>query len=454
MKTLTLGEIEKATRGKCIKGNKNEGIIGVCADSRKGKPGFLFFALPGEHNDGHEFLESAKLSGCIGAVISRETKDFPMDNCIMVDDTLKALQELSLYFLETFSIKKVAITGSTGKTTTKDMVAAICETKFKTAKTQGNYNNHIGLPLTILSMDEGTEVGIFEMGMDKPGEIQFLASLVKPDIGIITNVGYSHLEKLGSRENILKAKLEVVTYFNEGNTLIINADGDFLTEEVAKGNYKTIVAGTNKASDYKVSNIRDDEEGISFDLELAGEKHGVMLAIHGSHNALNAGLALACGRELGISIEDGLSGLGDLVLTEKRLEISQKDNIKVIDDTYNASPDSVKSAIDVLIAQKGQRKIAILGDMFELGEETEKYHYEIGKYAGEIGVDVVVTVGDLAYNIALGAREYLLEELVLSYANREAFLPEVQSLIRSGDVVLVKASRGMQLEEIVKEILD
>ena len=454
MKTLTLGQVEKATGGKRIKGNNNEKIIGVCADSRKGQPGFLFFALPGEHNDGHEFLESAKASGCIGAVISRDIEDFPMDHCIMVEDTLKALQELSLYFLETFSITKVAITGSTGKTTTKDMVATICETKFKTAKTQGNYNNDIGLPLTILSMDEGTEVGIFEMGMDQPGEIHFLATLVKPDIGIITNVGHSHLEKLGSRENILKAKLEVVTYFNEANTLIINGDGDILTESAAKGNYKTITTGANKNSDYKVSNIKDNEEGISFDLELAEEKHQVILPVHGSHNAFNGALALACGRELGISLEDGLRGLGNLVLTENRLEISQKDNIKVIDDTYNASPDSVRSAIDVLLAQKGQRKIAILGDMFELGEEAEKYHYEIGKYAGEQGVDVVVTVGDLAYNIALGAREYLLEELVLSYANREAFLPEVQSLIRSGDVVLVKASRGMQLEEIVKEILD
>lgn len=454
MKTLTLGQVEKATGGKRIKGNNNEKIIGVCADSRKGQPGFLFFALPGEHNDGHEFLESAKASGCIGAVICRDIEDFPMDHCIMVEDTLKALQELSLYFLETFSIKKVAITGSTGKTTTKDMVATICETKFKTAKTQGNYNNDIGLPLTILSMDEGTEVGIFEMGMDQPGEIHFLATLVKPDIGIITNVGHSHLEKLGSRENILKAKLEVVTYFNEANTLIINGDGDILTESAAKGNYKTITTGANKNSDYKVSNIKDNEEGISFDLELAEEKHQVILPVHGSHNAFNGALALACGRELGISLEDGLRGLGNLVLTENRLEISQKDNIKVIDDTYNASPDSVRSAIDVLLAQKGQRKIAILGDMFELGEEAEKYHYEIGKYAGEQGVDVVVTVGDLAYNIALGAREYILEELVLSYANREAFIPEAQSLIRSGDVVLVKASRGMKLEEIVKEILD
>ena len=453
MKTLTLGEIEKATHGKCIKGNMQQEITGVCIDSRKAKPGYLFFALPGEHNDGHEFLEAAKLSGCKGAIISREVPDFLMENCIIVKDTVKALQDLSQCYLESFSLRKIAITGSTGKTITKDMLAAVCERKYKTAKTSGNYNNHIGLPLTILSMDEGTEVGIFEMGMDKLGEIQFLANLVKPDIGIITNVGYSHLEKMGTRENILKAKLEMVTYFNKENVLIINTDGDILTEETAQGNYRIIKTGTMEENDYTIKNIVEEEEGISFELEYNNEKHKIVLPIFGKHNALNAALALACGKELGISLEEGALGLANVLVTEKRLGIFTKEGIKVIDDTYNASPDSVKGAIDVLIAQKGLRKIAVLGDMFELGEETIKHHIEIGKYAGLMGVDLVVTVGDLAYNIGLGAREHLSEEHVLSYPTREALLLEVQALLQPGDVVLVKGSRGMKLEEIVKEIL-
>lgn len=454
MKTLTLAEIEEATGGQCIKGSNKEAITGVCIDSRKGQPGFIFFALPGEHNDGHEFLDAAKLSGCKAAIISREIQDFPLENCIVVEDTLKALQDLSRYYLDTFSIKRIAITGSTGKTTTKDMLAAICETKFNTSKTLGNYNNHIGLPLTILSMDEGTEVGIFEMGMDQPGEIEFLSCLVKPDIGIITNVGYSHLEKLKNRENILKAKLEITSCFNDENILIINSDGDLLSREASKGNYKIITTGVKDGSDYTVKNIIDGEEGTSFTLELGAVKHKINLPIHGKHNALNAALALACGKELGISLNDGLKGLEKLVLTEKRLGVRIKDKIKVIDDTYNASPDSVRSAIDVLIDQSGVRKIAVLGDMFELGEETEKYHYEIGKYAGLAGVDLVVTVGNLAYNIALGAREYLSEKHVLSYRSKEDIMSEIQNIIKSGDVVLVKASRGMELEEIVDRILD
>ncbi len=454
MKTLTLGEIAQATGGKCIKGSNKEGIRGVCIDSRKGQPDFIFFALKGEHNDGHEFLEAAQLSGCKAAIISREIQDFPLENCIIVEDTLKALQDLSRYYLETFSIKRIAVTGSTGKTTTKDMLAAVCETKFKTSKTLGNYNNHIGLPLTILSMDEKTEVGIFEMGMDKPGEIEFLSCLVKPDIGIITNVGYSHLEKLGSRENILKAKLEVTKCFNTDNILIINSDGDLLSRESSKGNYKTITTGTRQGSDYTVKNIIDEKEGISFTLEVGVEKHNILLPIHGKHNALNAALALACGKELGISLNDALIGLDNLVLTEKRLGIKTKDKVKVIDDTYNASPDSMKSAIDVLIDQSGIRKIAILGDMFELGEDTEKYHYEIGKYAGLAGVDLVVTVGNLAYNIALGAREHLDKKNVLSYKSKEALMAEIHDIIKSGDVVLLKASRGMELEELVDSILD
>ena len=454
MKGITFADIEKATGGKCIRGSLKNEISSVCIDSRKCLPGSLFFALRGEQSDGHEFLEAANLSGCKGAVISKGVSDFPLENCILVKDTLKALQDLARYYLESFSIKKIAITGSTGKTTTKDMLAAICETKFKTAKTLGNYNNHIGLPLTILSMDEDTQVGIFEMGMDKRGEIEFLANLVKPDMGIITNVGHSHLEKLGTRENILNAKLEVTTYFGRDNILIINTDGDVLSTESVKGNYRIINTGLGEKNHYIISNIKDNDHGISFDLTFEGEVQRIELPIPGRHNALNAALALACGKELGISIKDGSCGLKNLELTEKRLRITAKNGIKVIDDTYNASPDSVRGALDVLSTQKGLRKIAILGNMFELGEETEKHHYEIGKYAGAIGVDVVVTVGDIAYNIGVGAREHLSIKQVLSYSNLEELMPEIQSLLQPGDVVLVKGSRGMKLEEIVKKILE
>lgn len=454
MKVMKIVDIEKAMGGKCIKGNKSDEISGVCIDSRKGQAGYLFFALPGEHNDGHEFLRAAKLSGCKGAVVSKETPDFPMENCILVKDTIKALQDLSKHYLDTFNIKRIAITGSTGKTTTKDMLAAVCGRKFETAKTLGNYNNHIGLPLTILSMAEKTELGIFEMGMDQLGEIEFLANLVRPDIAIITNVGYSHLEKLGTQENILKAKLEVTSYFNKSNTLIINGDGELLNGENVKGNYKVIKTGIREENDYQVRNIKENEEGIYFEMEIDKSIEKIQLSIPGKHNALNASLAIACGKELGISMKTGIMALEELKLNENRLGIFMKNKIKVIDDTYNASPDSVRGAIDVLISQKGLRKVAILGDMFELGEAAKEYHYDIGKYAGLMGVDLVVTVGDLAYNMGLGAKEFILENCVLSYEKREDLLKEIQSLLQPGDVVLVKGSRGMKLEEIVKQILD
>ena len=454
MKILTLKEIAEAVNGTILKGDGDFYVSGVSTDSRTASSGDIFVALIGEIHDANKFVPQAAQNGCRAGLISDPAAACHLQNAIIVENTTLALQRLAKYYLGLFDLKKIAITGSTGKTTTKDMIYAVMSVKFKTAKTQGNFNNNIGLPLTILSIEEGTEVAVFEMGMDKPGEIDELVEIVRPDIGIITNVGLSHVERLGSRENIFKAKMEIVNYFDSDNVLIICDDGETLTKNRVSGVYKLITIGANGKSSYIVYNVKDNgENGLSFDLEYKQKRQRIELPVPGRHNALNAALAVACGMELGITMEEAANGLSKIVLTEKRLNTINKDGIKVIDDSYNASPDSMRAAIDVLVSRKGLRKVAILGDMFELGSSSPEYHMEIGEYAAKAGVDLVVTIGDLSYNTMLGAKMILSPEQTIHFNNREEFIDKMRDIIRVGDVVLVKGSRAMKMDEITKEIL-
>jgi len=454
MKKLTLKEIAEAVNGRVLKGDGDFYVSGVSTDSRTASSKDIFVALIGEIHDANKFVPQAAKNGCQAGLISDPEAACHIQNAIIVENTTLALQRLAKYYLGLFDLKKIAITGSTGKTTTKDMIYAVMSVKYKTAKTQGNFNNNIGLPLTILSIEEGTEAAVFEMGMDKPGEIDELVDIVRPDIGIITNVGLSHVERLGSRENIFKAKMEIVNYFNSGNVLIICDDGETLTKNRVSGDYKLITIGANGKSSFIVYNVKDNgENGLSFDLEHKQKRQRIELPVPGRHNALNAALAVACGMELGITMEEAANGLSKIVLTEKRLSTINKDGIKVIDDSYNASPDSMRAAIDVLVSRKGLRKVAILGDMFELGSSSPEYHMEIGEYAAKAGVDLVVTIGDLSYNTMLGAKKILSPEQTIHFKNREEFIDKMRDIIRVGDVVLVKGSRAMKMDEITKEIL-
>jgi UDP-N-acetylmuramoyl-tripeptide--D-alanyl-D-alanine ligase len=454
LKPLCLKEIEEATGGILIHGDPKSCVDSVEIDSRRLVPGSLFVAIKGERQDGHQYVREAAEKGSVAALVQNHCQEWPIGGAIRVEDTVDALQRLAVYYLNQFPMKKVGITGSTGKTTTKDMVDAVCATKYRTAKTPGNFNNHIGLPLSILGMKEETQLGIFEMGMDHPGEIAFLSNMVKPDVGIITNVGYSHMEKLGSQENILRAKLEIVEGIGPNGVLIINEDSDLLARDNASGDYRLVTVGTKGMKEYLIHNISDyDEEGLRFDVERGGETVAVQLPVPGRHNALNATLALACGVELGIPMAQGVMGLRRLELTEKRLKLSFHKGMKIIDDTYNASPDSVRGALDVLISRKGLRKIAVLGDMYELGEDSIQHHLELGRYAGSIGVDMVVTVGELAYNINLGAKDYLKPENNLHFSRKEELISQTSHLFLPGDVILLKGSRGTKMEEILQHMM-
>ena len=465
MRPFTVEEIIKAVGGTLVSGEKENIVYRVCTDSRKAEPGDLFFPLKGENNDGHDFLGQVLEAGCRTIVVSDESKipkqafaSQPGDaDIIVVDDTTAALQALASYYLDCLPLKKkIAVTGSVGKTSTRDMLYYAASTSFKTGRNPKNFNNYFGLPLSIMDFEPDTEVAVLEMGMASAGEIETLARIARPDIAVITNIGVSHIENLGSREGILKAKLEVTCCFDENSVLVINADNDMLTPENVKGPYRVITVGTGENCDYRINDVCDfGDKGIEYTLCHEGKDYRIKLPVPGAHNAINASLAVAAAGLMGISPETAIKGFEQAELTEKRLNIKKQGRIKVIDDTYNACPESMKSALNTLMStdvEEGGRRVAVLGDMFELGKESPAAHLEVGRYAVEKKPDLLIAVGKDAEYIAQGA-EPLGDGHVLRYETREDLEKEVHEIIRPGDTVLVKASRGMEMEKTVKEIL-
>ena len=465
MRPFTVEEIIKAVDGTLVSGEKENIVYRVCTDSRKAEPGDLFFPLKGENNDGHDFLGQVLEAGCRTIVVSDESKipkqafaSQPGDaDIIVVGDTTAALQALASYYLDCLPLKKkIAVTGSVGKTSTRDMLYYAASTSFKTGRNPKNFNNYFGLPLSIMDFEPDTEVAVLEMGMASAGEIETLARIARPDIAVITNIGVSHIENLGSREGILKAKLEVTCCFDENSVLIINADNDMLTLENVKGSYRVITVGTGENCDYRINDVCDfGDKGIEYTLCHEGKDYRIKLPVPGAHNAINASLAVAAAGLMGISPETAIKGFEQAELTEKRLNIKKQGRIKVIDDTYNACPESMKSALNTLMStdvEEGGRRVAVLGDMFELGKESPAAHLEVGRYAVEKKPDLLIAVGKDAEYIAQGA-EPLGDGHVLRYETREDLEKEVHEIIRPGDTVLVKASRSMEMEKTVKEIL-
>ncbi|MEG0830529.1 MAG: UDP-N-acetylmuramoyl-tripeptide--D-alanyl-D-alanine ligase [Anaerovoracaceae bacterium] len=460
MKQLTIKQIIKATGGKLVRGELQGKVANICLDSRQAKPGDLFIPLIGEVHDAHKFINEVLENGCRDFIISTEVAKTQLENIegvhiVMVEDTTLALQNLAAYYLKELNIKKIGVTGSTGKTSTRDMIYYVCSQKYKCGRNVGNLNNHIGVPMTIFSFDETTQVGVIEMGMDHFGEISRLAEIAPSDIGVITNIGMSHMENLGSQEGIFKAKMEITNFFTKDNTLIVSQDNKFLNRGRIKGDYKLISTGIGRENDYIISHIDDfGADGIEFTLEYDGNFQRIKLPVPGRHNAFNGTLAVAVGAQLGITMKEAAVGLSQMELTEKRLTVHDVNGIKVIDDTYNASPDSMKGAIDVLENTKGSRKIAILGDMFELGETSLALHKEVGLYAGEKAIDVVIAIGKNAKFIAEGGKEHFNHNQVHYFPKKEDFIDKLNDFIRTGDVILVKGSRGMAMEEIVKQMIN
>ncbi|NPV72707.1 MAG: UDP-N-acetylmuramoyl-tripeptide--D-alanyl-D-alanine ligase [Pelotomaculum sp.] len=455
MKPVTLKELERIACGRIIQGDPGTVLSSVSTDTRRLKKGEIFFALSGERHDAHNFLAQAAGAGAGCLVVSR-TADLPAGVPVLaVENTLAALQALAAFNRKSCGARVVAVTGSTGKTTTKDMTASILSTRLRTLKSEGNFNNEIGLPLTLLRLDETCEIAVVEMAMRGAGEIDALCRIAKPDCAVITNIGEAHLELLGTVSNIAAAKGEVLEHIPAGGFALLNAEAPFIRREAGRCRGKVIYYGIDCPADIRAANIRPEGRGSRFEVILDGERREFFLPVPGRHNVMNALAAIGVARELGLTWEEVARGLAAVTLTGMRLEIIEAKNLRIINDAYNANPASAKAALQVLKEMAGGRRaVAVMGNMLELGPRAAEGHREVGEAAAGARVSCLVTVGDLAAGIAEGALDAgLPAERIFRCADNMQAAGILEELIRDGDVVLVKGSRGMKMEEIVRCLL-
>jgi UDP-N-acetylmuramoyl-tripeptide--D-alanyl-D-alanine ligase len=427
-------------------------VTTVCTDSRTIGRGDLFIALRGERFDGHDFLAGAAQLGAAAAIVESTPAGLPPGfPCIRVPDSLRALQALAAKYRATLPLKCICVTGSNGKTSTKDFTAAVLGTRFRVTRTEGNLNNHIGLPLSILRANSDHQAGIFEVAMNHAGEIAPLAAIARPDIGIITNVGIAHIEFLGTREAIAQEKGMLAEAVGRDGVVILNSDDDF-TPSIAKRTRARIVTAGLKGGDVRATDLEQLSRGIKFRLHATGQCVEAELPVPGEHMVRNALLACAAGITLGVTPQECAEGLRNLRLTAGRVTQKEIAGLQIIDDTYNANPDSVAAALKMLARLPVQgRRIAVLGRMGELGAESERGHRGVGEVAGREKIDCVITVGDEAAWIAESATAAGVPAVIRTGDVEEA-VRVLRDYTRRGDTVLVKASRSARLERVVQAL--
>ena len=459
MKDLTVKNILDVTNGELIVGNKDCIVKSYSKDTRTIKMGDCYIGIKGETFDGSKFWEQALENGASTVIVQNvdispeKIKKWADKNIIKVKDTLEALYSIARYKRSLYDIPVIAITGSVGKTSTKDIVANVVSKKYKTLKTEGNNNNNIGLPFTILRMQD-EEAAVLEMGMNHFGEISLLASIAKPNICIITNIGTSHIGNLGSRENILKAKLEILEG-NKKQAVIINNDNDLLHKwyEENKDNYNVKTYGLVENSDVMAKEINLKENSSEFTCYIAGKEERITVPVGGEHFVLNSLCAITVGEVLGIDAKEIKSGIEGFELTKKRMDVIElKNGVKIINDAYNASLESMTASLKVLSEFK-ERKIAVLGDMFELGDFSEELHRKVGKEVVKNNVDILIACGENAKYIADAAKEKMSKENIYYLENKEEIKPLLEKIVKNNDVILFKASNGMGFYKIAERLV-
>ena len=399
-------------------------------------------------------MEAALENGAVVCIIDEmPSKDviekYSDRGIILVKNSIKAMQDIATYKRSLYNIPVVAVTGSVGKTSTKDIIASVLSEKYKVLKTEGNFNNHIGLPLTLLKLKDHTAV-VVEMGMNHFGEIRTLTNIAKPTVAVITNIGTSHIGNLGSRENILKAKLEILEGLTDDGRIIINNDNDLLHSWAqAVDNYNPKTFGIVNKSDFNATGICENENNTNYNLEVNGKTYNVNVPVMGKHFVYNSLCAIAVGNVLGMKMEEIIRGISDFKLTAKRMDFKKiKNNITVLADYYNASYDSVKSALEVVKDYKANRKIAVLGDMLELGDFSKDLHEKVGAEVVKNNIDILITVGNLSKNIASEAQKLGLENIYICDNNQDA-IKILNKIVKENDLILLKASNGMKFGEIL-----
>lgn len=447
MKAYSVMDICLAVKGALLQGDADMMVSAVTTDSRKIEEGALFIPLLGERFDGHDYIEMALHNGAAGCFTSK----LPFNTVegkfyILVEDTILALKALASWYRGEFELPVVQITGSAGKTTTKEMVASVLSQKFSTLKTEANFNNAIGTPQTLLRLDDTHEAAVIETGMNHFDEIRYLGDMVRPDVAIITNVGDAHVENLGgTRLGVLQAKSEIFDNLNPNGLAILNGDDALLRE--LRPNFRTVLCGKGENCHVRVSDIA--ERGIEgMDCTITTEKaaYAVHIPSPGAFMIYPASMAVAVGEHLGLTAEEIVRGIAAYTSVGSRMRVVRKDSRIIIDDCYNANPQAMAQALETLAKTDVPRRMAVLGDMGELGALTEQAHREIGALTAKLGIDTVVAVGEKSRAILAGNAD------ALWFATLEEALPTIVEQFTDGTAVLVKASHAMNFPKIVKEL--
>lgn len=452
MYNIKVKDIVEATGGRLLSGDENTPLGDICIDSRKIKEGDLFVPIVGNKIDAHRFIESALEKGAAtltqhhrGVVIS----DKPY---IQVTDTEKALQDIGIYIRNRINIPVIGVTGSVGKTTTREMIATALSGCANVYQTSGNYNSQVGVPVTISRTPEDAEVAVIEMGMSEQGEMNNLSRIAKPDICVITIIGVAHIENLKTQENIRREKLAITDYMNKDGALFLNGDDPLLAKLKGKTGVNTFYYGLSEKCEYRAENIRMEDYKIKYDYVHGDVRVPVLLNALGKHNVSNSLIGMAIADYMGYNLCDAAKGFEEFHGIRQKV-ISIPGKYTIIDDTYNASPDSMKASIEVLADMENKgRKIAVLGDMFELGENSEKYHYEVGEFLADKPIDELVVVGELTQHIRRAVEDANSDIKCYSFKDNGEVALYLMSVMMPDDIVLIKGSNGMKLEEIVSNM--
>ncbi len=476
MKDFCVRDIVRAAGGRLLCGDESVQIDNFATNSGKAEPGLMFAPIVGERVDGHKYIESAFDCGASASLTQNEEAVAGLIDkwrnagaqpkpIVLVEDSVRAMQLTAKEYESRLSLNKVGVTGSVGKTTTKEMIACALSGGLKVFKTAGNANSQIGVPVTIMNIAPDDEAAVIEMGMSEKGEMKRLATLLSLNAAVMTNIGVSHIEQLGSQENILREKWHITDAIVLGGCIFLNGDDVLLKEraDLCRNNYDGVFGkednrklrictfGHSDDCDYKAENEYSDENGVGFDMVHGDVRMPVKLSVLGSHNVNNALVALAVAEFFGVDLGAAVKALEGYTGVAMRQHITKKDGAAYIDDSYNASPDSMKAGLNVLCQMPADYRIAVLADMLELGENTKEYHRQVGEYAGRSRVDELLLYGELAKNIGYGAEQYIGR--IKHFDTLSDIAEYLKAEVKPGTAVLFKGSRGMKLNEVVDALL-
>ncbi len=455
MESFLLSDVIKAVDGKILYQFEDTRIIHVTTNSREVKKGSLFVPIVGNRCDAHDFIAAAFKNGAVACFTERDNLDFNNKNLIKVENTCSALQNLASWYRSKITNPIISVTGSVGKTSTKEMLAAAFSAKHNVLKTFGNQNSQIGVPLTIFNIEKKHDFSIVEMGISEFDEMEKISKVAKANYSVITNIGISHIENLGTQNNILLEKLHSADYIGKNGKLFLNGDDPLLFSYYDSANdNRYILFGTSPHCHYMAKNILSNKHSTEFELVYPGGSTMVLLPTIGKHNVINATAAISVAHCLGLDLQEIKQGISEYETPKMRQKIHKKNNLTIIDDSYNASPDSIKSGIEVLNKTKKNRTIMVIADMLELGKLSEQEHFKIGLHIAENEIDFAVCIGNYSKYISKGIEEKnICTSIKIAENNFEAY-EYLRKILQPYDTILVKGSRGMKTDEIVNNLLN